>query len=269
MIKKATQDLTRRACQLEAKYSTGPHTRPAPHCAHHLPERLQSHQSRQGCSRPRPQAQGAQRSRQRAPASRRTARTAGSVLSSPIHMLKHKTHHRRCRLGWMMDTVQHIRPLLIATPLFRQGKCSPARPCSSLLITLAMDGPPVASTREISGAVIRAWLTGREGFEIQDTMPGGAPAPTAASWTIRAASIVHLHRHSHSSYCSTCAAGQHIHCTAHHKGCHATIVACPPLEHFQGHLSDRWTVQGCVLHVVRCCAGHQQWPLSQLVQLSA
>ena len=50
----------------------------------------------------------------------------------------------------------------------------------------------MARMRLISGACISAWDTCMLGLSIQLMMSGGAPAATAASRTMRAASTVHL-----------------------------------------------------------------------------
>jgi len=53
---------------------------------------------------------------------------------------------------------------------------------------LTMPGPPVA--RIISASFITRLVNSREGTSIQEMMPSGAPAATAASRTTLAASIV-------------------------------------------------------------------------------
>ena len=55
-----------------------------------------------------------------------------------------------------------------------------------------MAGPPVARIMETWGEVMSPWESASEGVSIQAMMFSGAPAATAASRTMRAASIVHL-----------------------------------------------------------------------------
>ncbi len=59
-----------------------------------------------------------------------------------------------------------------------------------LYAALTMPGPPVA--RMMSASDMRVLVATRDGFSIQPTMPAGAPASTAASSTMRAASVVHF-----------------------------------------------------------------------------
>jgi hypothetical protein len=55
-----------------------------------------------------------------------------------------------------------------------------------------MPGPPVARIRLMSGWCISSLETSIEGSSTQAMMPAGAPAATAASYTMRAASQVAL-----------------------------------------------------------------------------
>ena len=55
---------------------------------------------------------------------------------------------------------------------------------------LTMPGPPVA--RMMSADRMSSLVSSRDGAPIQSMMPSGAPAATAASRTMRAASIVHF-----------------------------------------------------------------------------
>ena len=99
-------------------------------------------------------------------------------LSNVLERMMEETAICRSAVSSMMAGV-----LPLPTP-------SAAWPDEYALCTMA--GPPVARMSLMSGDCIRAWLSGTVGFSSHWMRPGGAPAASAASRTMRAASAVHF-----------------------------------------------------------------------------